>query len=104
MGLSDFESYIEMLVALRGRFLRQYLTECIDSLLMKNRPAALAARPRIKKAARRLVLDNRLEPLCDARPGGDVPPCGSGHYGRGGAGGEGECGASRSLDMPLGIG
>ena len=30
MGLGDFDTYIEMLVALRGRFHRQYLTECLD--------------------------------------------------------------------------
>ena len=74
MGLSEFETYIEMLVALRGRFHRQYITECLDSLLMKNRPGALIAQPRTKKAARRFVLDSRLlEVLLQIavlRPGG----------------------------------
>ena len=60
MGLGDFDTYIEMLVALRGRFHRQYLTECLDSLLLKNRPGALIAQPRVKNAPRRFVLDSRL--------------------------------------------
>jgi hypothetical protein len=38
LKLSDFDTYVEMLVVLRGKFHRQYITECIDSLLMKNRP------------------------------------------------------------------
>lgn len=60
MRLSELETYIEMLVALRGRFHRQYITECIDSLLMKNRPGALIAQPRFKNAPRRFILDSRL--------------------------------------------
>jgi len=58
--LSEFETYIEMLVALRGKFHRQYITECIDSLLMKNRPGALITQGRTKGAPRRFVLDSRL--------------------------------------------
>ncbi|GMU64616.1 MAG: hypothetical protein AMXMBFR36_08900 [Acidobacteriota bacterium] len=60
LKLSEFDTYVEMLVALRGRFHRQYITECIDSLLMKNRPGALIAQGRTKGAARRFVLDSRL--------------------------------------------
>jgi hypothetical protein len=60
LKLSEFDSYIEMLVALRGKFHRQYITECIDSLLMKNRPGALIAQGRTKGAPRRFVLDSRL--------------------------------------------
>jgi hypothetical protein len=60
MGLSDFDTYIEMLVAVRGSFHRQYIIECIDSLLMKNRPGALIAQGRTKSAPRRFVLDSRL--------------------------------------------
>ncbi|MCB9694489.1 MAG: hypothetical protein H6736_21985 [Alphaproteobacteria bacterium] len=60
LKLSDFDTYIEMIVALRGRFHRQYITECIDSLLMKNRPGALVAQGRTKGAPRRFVLDSRL--------------------------------------------
>jgi len=60
MGLSDFETYIEMLVALRGRFHRRYITECIDSLLLKNRPGALLSQGRTRNAPRCFVLDSRL--------------------------------------------
>ena len=60
MGLSEFDAYIEMLVALRGRFHRQYIVECLDSLLLKNRPGAALAQGRTKNAPRRFVLDSRL--------------------------------------------
>ena len=33
MGLSEFDAYIEMIVALRGPFHRKYVTQCLDSLL-----------------------------------------------------------------------
>lgn len=60
LKLSEFDTYIEMLVALRGKFHRQYITECIDSLLMKNRPGALVTQGRTRGAPRRFVLDSRL--------------------------------------------
>lgn len=60
LNLSDFDKFIEILVALRGKFHRQYITECIDTLLMKNRPGALIAQGRTKGAPRRFVLDSRL--------------------------------------------
>lgn len=60
MGLSEFEAYIEMIVALRGRFHRQYIVECLDSLLLKNRPGAALAQGRTKNAPRRFVVDSRL--------------------------------------------
>ncbi len=74
MQLPEFETYIEMLVALRGRFHRQYITECLDSLLMKNRPGALIAQARTRNAPRRFVLDSRLVEvllqIAVLRPGG----------------------------------
>ncbi|MBX3602448.1 MAG: hypothetical protein KF863_17675 [Rubrivivax sp.] len=60
MRLSEFDAYIEMLVALRGRFHRQYIIECLDSLLLKNRSGAALAQGRTKNAPRRFVLDSRL--------------------------------------------
>jgi hypothetical protein len=60
MGLGDFDAYIEMIVALRGRFHRQYIVECLDSLLLKNRPGAVLMQGRTKNAARRFILDSRL--------------------------------------------
>jgi hypothetical protein len=74
MGLGEFDTYIEMLIAVRGRFHRQYLTECLDSLLLKNRPGALVTQPKAKGSARRFILDSRLlEVLLQIavlRPGG----------------------------------
>ena len=60
MGLSEFDAYLEMIVALRGPFHRKYVTQCIDSLLLKNRPGAFIAQGRAKDARRRFVLDSRL--------------------------------------------
>lgn len=60
MGLPEFDTYIEMLVAARGSFHRQYITECLDSLLLKNRSGAMIAQGRTKNAPRRFVLDSRL--------------------------------------------
>lgn len=60
MGLSEFDAYIEMIVALRGRFHRQYIVECLDSLLLKNRPGGALAQGRTKNAPRRFVFDSRL--------------------------------------------
>lgn len=60
LKLPEFDSYIEMLVALRGDFHRQYITECLDSLLMKNRPGALIAQIRTRGAPRRFIMDSRL--------------------------------------------
>lgn len=60
MGLPEFDAYIEMIVALRGRFHRQYIVECLDSLLLKNRPGAALAQGRTKDAPRRFVLDSLL--------------------------------------------
>lgn len=76
MGLSEFDTYIEMLVALRGAFHRQYLIKCLDSLLLKNRPGALLTQGRTKNAPRRFVCDSRLlEVLLQIavlRPGGTL--------------------------------
>lgn len=74
MELPELETYIEMIVALRGGFHRQYIIECLDSLLLKNRPGAFIAQGRTKNAPRRFVLDSRLlEVLLQIavlRPGG----------------------------------
>jgi hypothetical protein len=74
LGLPPFDAYVEMLVALRGRFHRHYITQCLDSLLLKNRPGALVAQGMTKDSARRFVLDSRLlEVLLQIavlRPGG----------------------------------
>lgn len=60
MGLTDFESYIEILVALRGAFHRRYITECMDSLLLKNSESGLLRQPRAKGSSRRFAMGSRL--------------------------------------------
>jgi hypothetical protein len=76
MGLSAFDTYIEVIIAHRGDFHRRYLVECLDALCMKNRPGALITQPRVKNAPRRFILDSRLlEVLLQIavlRPGGVV--------------------------------
>jgi hypothetical protein len=72
LGLSRFDTYVEILMAYRGDYHRRYIVDCLDSLLLKNRPGALLAQPR--RGARRFVLDSRLLEvllqLAVLRPGG----------------------------------
>ncbi len=58
LGLDPFTTYLELITAQRMAFHRKYLTECLDTLLLKNRSGALIAQPR--GAERRFVLDSRL--------------------------------------------
>ncbi len=60
MGLSDFETYIEILVALRGAFHRKYIIESLDATMLKNKAGALLAQTRARNAPRRFALDSRL--------------------------------------------
>ncbi|MFE7742853.1 hypothetical protein [Nocardia sp. NPDC057455] len=60
LGLSRFETYLELIMYYRGPFQRKYLVACFDSLLMKNRPGQLITQPRGKAGVRRFVLDSRL--------------------------------------------
>ncbi|MEI6775924.1 MAG: hypothetical protein WCK70_03390 [Chloroflexales bacterium] len=46
LGLSDFETFIEILVTRRGAFHRDYITQCLDSLLLKNSDSGLLRQPR----------------------------------------------------------
>ncbi|GJA93129.1 hypothetical protein ACET8S_01135 [Aeromonas veronii] len=76
MGLSDFETYIEILVALRGAFHRKYIIESLDATMLKNKSGALLAQTRARNAPRRFTLESRLlEVLLQIavlRPGGDL--------------------------------
>ncbi|MFQ2458638.1 methylation-associated defense system protein MAD7 [Aeromonas sp. 25-248] len=76
MGLSDFETYIEILVALRGSFHRKYIIESLDATMLKNKSGALLAQTRARNAPRRFTLESRLlEVLLQIavlRPGGDL--------------------------------
>jgi hypothetical protein len=49
-----------MLLHYKGRYHRSYIIDCLDSLLLKNRPGALLAQPRGTRGERRFVLDARL--------------------------------------------
>ena len=58
LGLDPFTTYIEVITAYRVAFHRKYVTECLDTLLLKNRQGALVAQPR--RGDRRFILDSRL--------------------------------------------
>lgn len=60
MGLNDFDSFIEILMAYRGKYHKQYITECLDSLLLKNKDAGLLVQARTKGSPRRFVLGSKL--------------------------------------------
>lgn len=60
LGLSDFETYIEIVVSQRGQFQRKYLIESFDATLQKNKLGALLAQQRARNAPRRFVLESRL--------------------------------------------
>jgi hypothetical protein len=58
LGLGEFDTYIEILVALRGRYHREALTKCLDSLLLKNSETGLLRQSRAR--GRWFVLGSRL--------------------------------------------
>jgi hypothetical protein len=58
LGLDPFTTYLEIITAYRVKFHRGYLTDCLDSLLLKHRPGAMLAQPR--RGERRFILDSRL--------------------------------------------
>jgi hypothetical protein len=60
LGLGEFESFIEILMAYRGKYHRQYITECLDSLLLKNKENGLLDQSRTKGSGRRFVLGSKL--------------------------------------------
>ena len=76
MGLSAFDTYIEVIIAHRETSIGATLSSVWTRYCMKNRPGALIAQPRVKNAPRRFILDSRLlEVLLQIavlRPGGAV--------------------------------
>ena len=58
LGLDEFTTYIEVITHYRIKFHRKYLTECLDTLLLKNRPGSMIAQPR--GGSRRFTLDSRM--------------------------------------------
>lgn len=60
LDLTDFEAYIECIVAHRGTYHKRYLTQCLDSLLLKNKDGALLSQPKARNSNRRFVIESRL--------------------------------------------
>ncbi len=60
LGLDDFEACIEIIMVNRVQFHRRYITECIDSLLLKNRDAGLLRHARTRESPRHFMLGSRL--------------------------------------------
>jgi hypothetical protein len=58
LDIDAFTTYIEVITHYRVGFHRRYLIDCLDSLLLKNRPGAMIAQPRL--GARRFTLDSRM--------------------------------------------
>jgi hypothetical protein len=60
MGLDEFETCIEILMVKRCQFYRRYITECLDSLLLKNKETGLLRQSRTRESQRRFSLGSRL--------------------------------------------
>jgi hypothetical protein len=60
LGLGDFDTYIEILVALRGTYHREAIIKCLDSLLLKNSDSGLLRQSRAKGSPRWFALGSRL--------------------------------------------
>ena len=60
MGLDEFEASIEILMVKRCQFYRRYITECLDSLLLKNKETGLLYQSRAREGQRRFSLSSRL--------------------------------------------
>ena len=75
LGLSEFETYIEILLYVQGNAIRTGMVKNIDSLLLKNKTGALLQQAR-GKAERGFVLDSRLLEvllqLAVLKPGGNL--------------------------------
>jgi hypothetical protein len=60
MQLNDFDSFIEIVMAYRGKYHRDFITKCIDSLLLKNKESGLLAQTRTTGSPRRFVMGSKL--------------------------------------------
>ncbi|GHV74962.1 hypothetical protein AGMMS49940_22640 [Spirochaetia bacterium] len=60
LKLPDFDSFIEILMAYRGKYHQQYITECFDSLLLKNKENGLLVQSRSKGSQRRFFMGSKL--------------------------------------------
>jgi hypothetical protein len=60
MKLSEFDSFIEILVACYGKSRQSMIVKCLDSFLNKNQPNGLLAQSRAKGSPRRFILGSKL--------------------------------------------
>ena len=60
LGLDDYESFIEVIVEMRSKFHRQYITECLDSLFLKNTDGGLLRQSKTRGSPRYFSMGSRL--------------------------------------------
>ena len=60
LGLSDFETYIEILVSLRGKRQQGRIIECLDLFFLKNSDSGLLRQSSAKGKPRRFYMGSRL--------------------------------------------
>jgi hypothetical protein len=60
MKLDDFNTFIEILMSRRSKYHYTYITECLDSLLLKNKANGLLYQSRSRGSSRRFVLGSKL--------------------------------------------
>lgn len=56
----EFEACIEILMVKRCQFYRRYITDCLDSFLLKNKETGLLRQSRARESQRRFSLGSRL--------------------------------------------
>lgn len=76
LGLSEFETYIEILLFVQGNAIRSGLVKNLDSFMLKNKPGAFLQQFGGAQGTRKFVLDGRLLEvllqLAVLSPGGDL--------------------------------
>jgi hypothetical protein len=60
LNLPEFESFLEILMSSRGKYHQRYITECFDSILLKNKENGLLVQSRTKGSPRRFVMSSKL--------------------------------------------
>lgn len=60
MRLNEFDAYIEILMAYRAKYHTQYITQCLDSFMLKNKESGLLAQAGTKGSPRRFVMGSKL--------------------------------------------
>ena len=60
LGLTNFETFIEIIVTLRSSFHRQYIVECLDSFFLKNTDSCLLRQAKAHGSPRYFSLGSRL--------------------------------------------